>query len=91
MSDLEVLSSRTVNSSSTPEMLKLIELSAERIERILSQDPGGGGRCRTSIRRRRCRKESFFHHLTAQLGDLYLLSGLIALPIPRCENSQRPL
>jgi hypothetical protein len=60
MSDLEVLSSRTVNSSSTPEMLKLIELSAEQIERILSQVPGGGGRCRTSIRRRRGRKESSF-------------------------------
>jgi hypothetical protein len=60
MSDLEVLSSRTVNSGSTPEMLKLIELSAEQIERILSQVPGGGGRCRTSIRWRRCKKESSF-------------------------------
>src|SRR5690606_33338478 len=62
----------------TPEMLPLIDLAQEDIDRIVEQTPGGVGNIQDIYALSPLQEGILFHHLLEQEGDPYLLIAQMA-------------
>ena len=71
----------------TPDMLPLIELTQDDIERIVAHVPGGAANIQDIYALSPLQEGILFHHLLATDGDPYLMTSLMAFAEPRQAGS----
>ncbi|HVQ09451.1 MAG TPA: amino acid adenylation domain-containing protein [Allosphingosinicella sp.] len=70
----------------TPDLLPLVQLSQEEIDRIVETVPGGATNVQDIYPLTALQEGMLFHHLVEDIGDTYLVWSLLSLPDRQSAN-----